>query len=161
MALGVEPKERHLMQRPPRNPKTGVLTKVTWTIVFCQAIVMATLTIANYVLALHHFHYTIPDARSLAFTTITTLQLTHCFMSRSIHQSVFKTGIHENRWILGAFFLSFGCMLMGIYAPGVSTWLELTAVNGMSWVMILICVIVFMTFVELEKLIVRQLGCVL
>ncbi|OAD67454.1 hypothetical protein PHYBLDRAFT_86228, partial [Phycomyces blakesleeanus NRRL 1555(-)] len=49
MALGVEPKERDLMKRSPRNPKMGVLTKVSWTIIFFQSLMMAALTIGTYV----------------------------------------------------------------------------------------------------------------
>ncbi|KAL0076999.1 hypothetical protein J3Q64DRAFT_1770100 [Phycomyces blakesleeanus] len=158
MALGVEPKERDLMKRSPRNPKMGVLTKVSWTIIFFQSLMMAALTIGTYVLSLRVYNYTIEDARSLAFATITTIQLLHSFMSRSSLQSIFKTGVLGNRWMVGAFFISAGFLLLGIYAPGISTWLELTPVSGKSWIMIVVCVAIFITFVECEKWIVRKLG---
>ncbi|KAI9028210.1 hypothetical protein CLU79DRAFT_787889 [Phycomyces nitens] len=158
MALGVEPKERDLMKRCPRNPKMGVLTKVSWTIIFFQSLMMAALTIGTYVISLRVFDYGIEEARSLAFATITTIQLLHSFMSRSSLQSIFKTGVLGNRWMVGAFFVSAGFLLLGIYAPGISTWLELVHVSGRSWIMIAVCVAIFVTFVECEKWIVRKLG---
>lgn len=65
MALGIEPKEIDLMKRHPRNPKQGVLTKVTWLIIFIQSMLIAVLTIAVYVIALKHLHYPVEAAQSL------------------------------------------------------------------------------------------------
>jgi hypothetical protein len=82
-----------------------------------------------------------------------------------------------------AFFISFACLILGIYAPGkkkiaitknilkklscniefffwdikgISSWLELSFVDGTSWIMILVCCIVQVTVVEIQKLIVRK-----
>lgn len=41
---------------------------------------------------------------------------------------------------------------------GMSTWLDLTFVNWVSWVIILVCCAVHFVIVELEKLVVRYLG---
>lgn len=65
MALGVEPEELDLMKRMPRNPNQGVLTKVTWLIIFVQSMLIALLTIGVYVISLHFFHYSIESAQSL------------------------------------------------------------------------------------------------
>ncbi|KAI8391393.1 uncharacterized protein BYT42DRAFT_556718 [Radiomyces spectabilis] len=157
MALGVEPPERAIMKRHPRNPKMGVLTRVTWTVIFLQSMVIAVNTIAAYLIALHVLNYSLEMARSTAFATITTQQLLHSFNSRSVHQSLFKTGILANRWMIGAFFLSFGFMILGIYAPGISTWLELTHLSWPSWLMILVACIILFVFVEVEKLIIRKM----
>lgn len=155
MALGVEPEELDLMKRMPRNPNQGVLTKVTWLIIFVQSMLIALLTIGVYVISLHFFHYSIESAQSLAFATLTTLQLLHSFLSRSILQSIFVTGILGNRCMIYAFVVSFGCLLLGIYAPGISTWLQLSFVDGTSWVMILICCILQVAAVEIQKFVIR------
>ncbi|KAG1039249.1 hypothetical protein G6F43_012552 [Rhizopus delemar] len=117
MALGVEPNEKDLMSRPPRNPKMGVLTKF-------ECIKDAFIGIS---------------VNGRTFTTLTTLQLVHSFNVRSVHQSIFKTGITQNRWMMLAFFISFGLMIIGIYAPGISHWLELTQVGWQSWVITVAC----------------------
>jgi magnesium-transporting ATPase (P-type) len=65
MALGVEPEEIGLMKRKPRNPKQGVLTKVTWIIIFVQSMLIALLTIGVYVISLNYLHYKLESAQSL------------------------------------------------------------------------------------------------
>ncbi|CEP13383.1 hypothetical protein [Parasitella parasitica] len=132
MALGVEPNEKDLMKRHPRNPKMGVITKLTWLIIFLNSMLIASLSIAAYTISLYVLKFDLQVARSMTFTTLTTLQLTHSFNARSVHQSIFKTGITSNRWMIGAFIVSFALMVLGIYAPGISTWLELTS-NFKNW----------------------------
>jgi Ca2+-transporting ATPase len=59
--------------------------------------------------------------------------------------------------MIGAFFVAFSLMILGIYAPGISTWLELTFVGWQSWVMTIVGVVLLITFVEIEKLIIRRM----
>jgi P-type Ca2+ transporter type 2C len=158
MALGVEPQEVGLMSRPPRDPKAGVLNRVTWSVIGLQALLMAALTIAAYTIAIYVEHYSIEDARSLAFACLTTIQLLHGLLSRTISRSVFETGIFGNKWMVGALILSCGFMLMGIYCPGLNDWLELTPVSGWSWIKIVVCVVIHVVFVETGKVLLRYFG---
>ncbi|KAI9315869.1 hypothetical protein BX666DRAFT_1952294 [Dichotomocladium elegans] len=157
MALGVEPREKKLMHRPPRNPNTGVVTLTVWIVIFSQSLLMAALSLTSYVLALYRFNYEVHDAQSLAFACLTTIQLLHSFLSRSIDQSVFKTGFVKNKWMLVAVTISFFFLILGIYAPGISHWLELTFVGWQSWIMILCCVVTHVTVVEIQKFTIRRL----
>jgi magnesium-transporting ATPase (P-type) len=49
---------------------------------------------------------------------LTTLQLVHSFLSKSITQSIRHHGIATNRWLVAAFIVSFSLLIMGIYTPG-------------------------------------------
>ncbi|KAI8099458.1 uncharacterized protein BX664DRAFT_363403 [Halteromyces radiatus] len=161
MAIGVEPKEADLMKRAPRPPGRGVLTKVSWLVIFCQSLTIAGLTVAGYCVSLFYLHHSLEDARSLAFTCITMMQLTNSFTARSVQASMFTMGVTGNHWLVIAFFVSLGFMLLGIYCPGISSWLELTFVDGWSWVMVVICCIIMLSLVELEKLLIRRLHGVI
>lgn len=86
---------------------------------------------------------------------MTTLQLVHSFNARSVHLSIFKTGITSNKWMIGAFFVAFGLMILGIYTPGISGWLNLVSVGWECWVITIVGVILLISFVEIEKLIIR------
>ncbi|KAG2208540.1 hypothetical protein INT47_010236 [Mucor saturninus] len=156
MALGVEPNEEDLMQRNPRDPKMGVITRLTWMIIFINSMLIALLSLAAYCISFYWLKFPIDVTRSMTFTTLTTLQLVHSFNARSVHLSLFKTGIASNRWMVGAFIVSFALMVLGIYAPGLSNWLELVAVGWESWVISIVAVILLISLVEIEKLIIRK-----
>lgn len=65
MALGVEPREKTLMKRPPRDPNTGVVTLAVWIVILSQSLLIAALTLGSYVLALYRYNYPVPEAQSL------------------------------------------------------------------------------------------------
>ncbi|KAI9496328.1 hypothetical protein BDB00DRAFT_143081 [Zychaea mexicana] len=151
MALGVEPREKTLMQRSPRDPRTGVVTLGVWIVILVQSLLMSALALGSYVLALYRFNYEHHQAQSMVFTNLTMIQLIHSFLSRSVHLSVIKTGVLSNRWMLVAAGVSFFFLILGVYAPGISTWLELSYVDWRSWVMILVCCTIHIGLVELQK----------
>lgn len=70
MALGVEPAEVGLMKRKPRNPNQGVLTRVTWLIIFIQSMLIAVLTVAVYAISIQCLDYSLASAQSLASIAI-------------------------------------------------------------------------------------------
>lgn len=65
MALGVEPNEKDLMRRPPRNPKMGVLTLVTWLMIFTNSMLIALLSLGAYLISLDVLKMPVPIAQSM------------------------------------------------------------------------------------------------
>jgi Ca2+-transporting ATPase len=68
MAIGVEPKEAGIMNRNPRNPEKGVLTKVTWVIVVFQAFLICALTVGLYLIDLFVLKMPLTFAQSVVRT---------------------------------------------------------------------------------------------
>ncbi|RGB43783.1 hypothetical protein C1646_616641 [Rhizophagus diaphanus] len=154
ISLGVEPAEKDIMQRKPRNPKAPVLSKYATAILLVQAFTMALLPFGIYMLSINNnlgSNMTKEDSMSLAFSTLTTMQLLQGFLSRTLYESIFKTGIFGNKWMVGSVIGSFVAMLMGVYVPGINTWLELTPVPAIGWVKILICCIIQIAITEIGK----------
>ncbi|CAG8432950.1 9868_t:CDS:10 [Diversispora eburnea] len=156
ISLGVEPAEGGIMKRKPRNPKAGILDLYTTSILIMQAFVMALATFGIYEIALHIEHLSLADSRSLAFSTLTTMQLFQGFLSRTLYESAFKTGILGNKWMIVGVFGSFISLIIGVYVPGVKDWLTLTPIPIFGWVKILICLIIQLMFSEIAKVIGRR-----
>ncbi|TPX67302.1 hypothetical protein CcCBS67573_g07541 [Chytriomyces confervae] len=157
MSLGVEPAEKNVLTRPPRFPGQGVLTPTMVFVIICQALIQSMATLAVYLIAQKggiRDAYTLEAQRSLAFANLTTMQLCQSFLSRSVELSVFTTGILENKFMVGAFILSFILMIMGFYLPGLNEWLGLQNV-GYGWVAVLVSVVIQVVLVEVMKLAVR------
>lgn len=51
LSLGMDPPERNIMNRPPRNPKSGVLTRSTTLVLVLQALFMAAITFGVFLVA--------------------------------------------------------------------------------------------------------------
>ncbi len=119
LSLGIEPKEADVMERKPRDPKAGVLNRLTGGVFVFQSLVMGGIALAGYALELSENGTTYsgerdPKAQTLTFVMLTIMQLAQSFLSRSVESSVFKTGITGNIWMVWAFLFSFGVLLLWV-----------------------------------------------
>ncbi|EGF84084.1 hypothetical protein BATDEDRAFT_15466 [Batrachochytrium dendrobatidis JAM81] len=162
MSIGLEPAEKNIMDRKPRPANEGVLTILTSVVVLLHGLMMSSITFGIYIWMENTGLTGIPmgeagtgQRRSTAFMVLTVMQLVQSFHSRSVEESVFVTGIFGNLWMVGAFLLSFALALIGLLAPGISTWLNFEPVTAWGWLVVFISAIVQSIFVELVKVGVR------
>eukprot|EP01113_Clastostelium_recurvatum_P000942 TRINITY_DN10405_c0_g1_i1.p1 TRINITY_DN10405_c0_g1~~TRINITY_DN10405_c0_g1_i1.p1 ORF type:complete len:1085 (-),score=269.31 TRINITY_DN10405_c0_g1_i1:38-3292(-) len=155
LSLGVEPVEKDVMERHPRNPKQAFFRWRHALAVVMQGMSMSVLCLAAFVSALHFENYPIETARCLGFVMLVMIQLWHAFLSRSFSISVFRTGIIGNKWMIGAFFLSSACLIGGMYIPGLNSTLDLIPLSLIDWGKIAGAVFVHTIIVETIKIFIR------
>lgn len=128
----VEPFEKDIMDRPPRPGNEGVLPRLAAIVVLCQGLIQSMLTLGVYIFAtdtsswlikpenafLAPSHPSLLTKQSLAFATLTSMQLVQSFLSKSVSASFLTTGLGGNKWMIGAFLLSFSLLVAGFYIPG-------------------------------------------
>jgi len=99
IALGVEPPEPGIMERPPRNLKEGILNNRSLRYIgvmgFWIAIITTFVYSEAYALAVKENH---PE--TMFFTTLIMARLFNGFNCRSINSSLLRTGFLGNRWLL-------------------------------------------------------------
>jgi len=158
LSLGLEPAEKNIMSRPPRNPSEGVLTWLSSTLIILQALFMSLISFTAFIVALKVENLPTAEARTLAFTMLTTLQLAQSLLSRSIIGSIFSLDFFSNVYILIAFWTSFGLLCLGIYWPAMASWLELVPLSGLSWIKIAASVVLLFCLSESLKMVLRSLN---
>ncbi len=108
LAIGMEPADNTLLQKKPRDPAQGILTKPVVIKLLSYGLLIAIVTqIAFY----QGDSTDALTASTMAFATLTLARLFHGFSCRS-EQSIFKIGLMSNMWSIGAFVL--GVVLLGI-----------------------------------------------
>ncbi|KAG4099134.1 calcium ATPase [Neocallimastix lanati (nom. inval.)] len=165
-ALGLEPPEHDVMERYPNDPQSGILNIRTTIAAVLQGTIQAGVSFVLYMIAKEtkilgdaetkHVCTQFQYAQTVAFAALITLQLIQAFHSRSVYTSVFKTGILENKWLVYANILSFVLMLIGIYVPGISDFLENYDIFWQAWLGIIIGLIVQLVIIELLKAYLRR-----
>ncbi|KAI8589364.1 hypothetical protein BDZ88DRAFT_151669 [Geranomyces variabilis] len=154
LSLGVEPHESDLMARRPRSRDEAVLSIPTALLVMAQGFMLALITFGVYMISRDHGvdgPTSLDQQRSLAFMTLTVMQLAQSFFSRSISQSTFTVGLWGNNWLVGAFVFSFGAIVLATYIPGLNTLLGLTDIGGPGWGIVFACVAIQFATVEALK----------
>ncbi len=111
LALGMEPAERDLMKRQPRDPKEGVFAGGVGFGVAYQGLLVAIVTLAAYFIG--HFmeagRWEITnsaDGMTMAFLTLSMAEIFHSFNMRSQTKSLFSMRT-VNVALLGAMAMSF------------------------------------------------------
>ncbi len=128
LALGWEPAEQGIMNRPPRDPSQAILTNRFKLRLLTQGIVLASGTMASYVFTLNTTG-NLDEARTVAFVTLAALQLFHLFNVR--HGGVIKMdrSLFNNLYIWGAIVLVLALQALAVYQPLLNRVLQTVPLN--------------------------------
>ena len=136
LALGVDPAEKGLMNRPPRPCEEGVLTRQMWAGIVLVGTIMAAGTLlvldASLPGGLIEGTGNLRYGQTMAFTTLMLFQLFNVFNARSDEQSAFR-GLFQNRWLWGALGLTLLLQAAVIYLPFLQNAFSTVSLTGNDW----------------------------
>lgn len=149
LALGVDPADSDLMQRPPRDPNEGIFAGKMGFNIITQGIYIGFITLISFYIG--HIYYSLPVARTMAFGTLSLSQLCHSFNSRSERYSLRRIGFFTNRYLLLAVAFSAALQLGVMLLPPLQGIFKVTPLTGSQWLIILLISLSVIPFVELLK----------
>jgi Ca2+-transporting ATPase len=161
LALGIDPADEGIMNRPPRPRGEGVLNRQMWVGIVIVGAIMAlgTLFMLDATLAggLINAKGDLRYAQTMAFTTLVMFQLFNVFNSRSDDRSAFHE-LFRNVWLWGAIGVSLALHVAVIYVPFLQRAFSTTNLSASDW---LYCAVVASSVLwvrELSKFFSRQAG---
>jgi Ca2+-transporting ATPase len=154
VALGLEPAERHTMDRPPRDARESILGRGLWQHAVWVGSLMAFVVIATQAVARHAGW----PWQTMVFTTLALLQLGHAMAVRSEETSTFALGIRTNLWLAGAVLASAVAQLCVVYVPGLQHVFDTEALDAGQLAIVVACSTLAFAAVEIEKLLRRRTG---
>jgi Ca2+-transporting ATPase len=149
VALAFEPGEKHLIDRPPRPPREGVISPLLWERTAIAALVMAAGTLAMFHLTLDGGG--VEEARSVALTTMVVFQALHVGNSRSETLSAFHKSPFGNRFLLIGTVGALAIHAAALYLPFTQFALDLEPISLRSWLEIFAISLSVIAAVELHK----------
>jgi Ca2+-transporting ATPase len=150
LALGVEPPENGIMEQPPRKPNEGVLAGGMGVNILWQGALIGLTALGVYYLALR-WGRTLPEAHTMAFTTMALLQLVHSFNARSSSQSLFEIGVGSNRSLVYAFLASASLQAVVLFVPFLRGFFDTVLLQPTDWAVVLIFSLAPLVAVEMAK----------
>lgn len=115
------------------------------------------LALAVYLLALS-WGRTLPEAHTMAFSTMALLQLVHSFNARSMEHSIFNLGVASNRSLIYAFFASAALTAAVIFVPFLRGFFDTTLLRASDWAVVIGFALIPLVVVELLKLFSKNMG---
>ncbi|MDD2314887.1 MAG: calcium-translocating P-type ATPase, PMCA-type [Proteiniphilum sp.] len=157
LALSMDPAEKDIMTRKPRDPQKGIFSKgMIWRI-FYQGSTIGLISLAAYLIGrndgirtgLEH-----PEmlGQTMAFAVLGLSQLLHVRNLHSNKLSSFRINILANKSLLGAIFLSILLLLLVLIVPGVMQIFGLVEMDSMHWLYVIALSFIPIVVVELMKL---------
>jgi Ca2+-transporting ATPase len=120
LGLGVDPRDPRQMHRPPRDPKSRVISNTMWVSIIIVGAIMTigTLLVIDWSLpgGLILGNGSLRYAQTMAFTTLVLAQLFNVFNARSDESSAFRS-LFTNRWVWLAVLLSLLLQAAVVYIP--------------------------------------------
>lgn len=158
LGLGVEPAEKGIMNRPPRQPQAslfndGLGRHIIWVGIFIGLVALG-VAYATYDPA----NAEDETWQTMLFTTLAFLQVGQALASRSSWESFFSLGWRTNPTLLLLVLMVLGLQLLVVYLPALESFFH---VDPLTLPELLICVIAgSLSFwaIELEKWWLRRSG---
>ena len=145
MALGVDPNERNIMNRPPRNPGESVFSRGLSRKIISRGLQIGLSTVLIFA-GVYFIENDLVLARTMAFCTLVFCQMFHVFDCRSETYAIFEAGLFRNKYLIMATCLSVCMQLSVIYSPflqeifetvplGLNSWLIILTVSGWTFIL--------------------------
>lgn len=148
IALGLEKAENNIMNRLPRNPRKSLFADGLWGKITTEGVMIGMLTLVAF--SIGNNLYSIEVGRTMAFLSLGILELVHSFNIKG-EESIFKTGLFENRYLVGAFVLGTLLQVVVVVISPLAQIFDVVPLNSVQWLMTVIISILPVVIVELQK----------
>ena len=148
IALGLEKEESNIMNRLPRNPRKSLFADGLWGKITTEGVMIGMLTLVAF--SIGNNLYSIEVGRTMAFLSLGILELVHSFNIKG-EESIFKTGLFENRYLVGAFVLGTLLQVVVVLISPLAQIFDVVPLNSVQWLMTAIISILPVVIVELQK----------
>ncbi|MBQ9790398.1 MAG: cation-translocating P-type ATPase, partial [Clostridia bacterium] len=151
-ALGIEPAEKNIMQKPPRNSKESIFSGEIGTAIIYQAFVQTLVVLVLFVWAYHT--YGNATANTMTFITICLMQILHAINCKT-NKSIFSINPFANKFFNISFVALLALILSVSLIPAFQTAFNIIAMSNVQWCIVTLASLSIVPLVEIFKLILK------
>lgn len=151
-ALGIEPADNMVMNKPPRNPNKSLLSgNIGWSIIY-QGFIQTLIVLIMFVFAKNVYGDAV--ATTMSFLTICLMQIIHAINCKT-EKSIFKINILKNKMFNISFLTLFALILIVYFVPFLASIFGLVQLTLVQWLIITLTSISIIPLVEIGKLFIK------
>jgi len=151
-ALGIEPPEKNIMERPPRKSSDDIFSGDTGTAIIYQAFIQSLVVLIMFVWAYHTQGNDI--ATTMSFLTICLMQILHAVNCKT-NKSLLSINIFENKFFNISFLALFTLIMIVSLFPPIASIFSLVQLSLKNWIIVFLTSLSIIPLVELCKLILK------
>lgn len=155
LALGMTQPEQDVMLRKPRDPNEPIIDKKMITMVLLTGLSYAIGTILVYFWAMDFTlltdHQAVATSETMVFVSLVIYQLLHS-LSVSQNELIFSKRFFKNTKLFGAVAISLVLLIIAVYVPFISRFLDTVPLQAKHWGMIFATALPIFLMDEFRKL---------
>ncbi|HEX6901848.1 MAG TPA: cation-translocating P-type ATPase [Thermoanaerobaculia bacterium] len=134
LALAVDPPEKDLMDRPPRDPRHGIFTRPVVTLMLVGGVWSALINLGLFVWALRSGHPR-EEAMTLVFVSLVMVQFFKAYNYRSDRHTVLRRPF-ANRWLNLAVLWEMALLVLIVHLPFFESAFGTYALSLADWLLV-------------------------
>ena len=150
VALAFEPGEKDVLDRPPRDPGEGIMSRLLIERTILVALIIAAGVVYEFIHALNE-GVSVEKARTIAVTTMVFFQFFQAWNCRSEMQSLFSMNPFSNPFLLFCTIGAFLAHLAAIYVPWMQWIFRMEPIMATEWLRIGLMSLTVVIAVEIDK----------
>jgi Ca2+-transporting ATPase len=154
LALAVDPPERGLMQRRPRDPHTGIFTRPVVLLMLAGGVWSALVNLGLFVWA-YNSGRPLAEAMTMTFVSLVLIQFFKAYNFRSDRYSVLREPF-ANKWLNLAIFWELIMLALILYVPVLERVFGTVALPLNDWLIIIGAALTISPVLELTKWLERR-----
>lgn len=153
LALGVEPVEDDIMEKPPSDDRKGIFSKHMVISMLAEGCLIGALAFLAFTIGRIFFDTGAEPVigRTMTFAVLSLSQLVHAFDLKSEH-SLFRTGIFSNLKLVGAFIIGCIMQISVISLPFLTPIFRTAPLDSTQWLIVILLSLAPLALSECEKL---------
>lgn len=152
IALGMEPAEKNIMNRPPRKQERSLFSDGMGSKIVLEGMMIGMLALLAF--GIGHIYFDVADShvvgRTMAFAVLSLSQLVHAFNMRG-ERSLLQIPFWSNPWLWGALGVGVFLQTEVIMVPALAEVFRVTSLSGLQWLITVGLALAPIPIVELEK----------
>jgi len=150
IALGVDPAEKNIMSKKPRNPKEGIMNGDLSFIITAGVLK----TVAGIILFFTELS-NLAKARTMVLMMLIIFTLLLVFVCRSKEKNMFQVGLFNNKFLLYSILVAFALQIVLVYTP-LSGLFGVVSLSFIDWVKATGFALVGITILEVRKIFLKD-----
>ncbi|MBW2991292.1 calcium-translocating P-type ATPase, SERCA-type [Candidatus Woesearchaeota archaeon] len=152
LALGVEPPEQGVMNKPPRNPRERIISSKRFAHWLMTGLIIGIGTLAMFLMNSDE-----PlKARTMAFSVLVFYQLANVFNCRHETKSLFHIKLFSNKYIIWAVLVSLVLQIAVIQVPLLQKVFKTMALSLFEWGAVVLLSLTIIIYDEIRKVFARK-----
>ncbi len=166
IALGIDPGDKDVMKKKPRNPKESFFADGAGVRAVIGGTLIGILTLAAFYFGLTEYGYSlgsknIPEevltyARTMAFVVLAGTQLFYSLSMRNPTKSILKIGLFSNMYLIGAIIVGLILQFGVISIPVLASAFSVHNLSLRDWGLVILFALIPLTVNEIIKIFMRR-----